>query len=76
VPEAVVDELEPVEVDAEHREPGAAALERPRELLEEQRAVCQPGQWIEQPCPAFPLEAWVRSRRRAHPAPCIGPLDR
>jgi hypothetical protein len=55
--EALVDELEAIEVDAEHREPRGRALERPRELLEEERPVRQAGQRVEQPCPASPLEA-------------------
>ena len=54
VAEAVVDDLEAIEVEIEHREPVAAApllelLEPPPEPLHEHRAVAQPGQRIEEP---------------------------
>ena len=60
VAEAVVDDLEAIEIEIEHREPAAAApllelVEPAPEPLDEHRAVAQPGQRIEEADAAQPL---------------------
>src|SRR5216684_956391 len=60
VAEAVVDDLEAVEVEIERREPGAAGplldlVEPPPEPLHEDRAVAEPGQRVEESCAAEPI---------------------
>ena len=71
VAEAVVDDLEAVEVEIKRREPGAAGplldlVEPSPEPLHEDRAVAEPGQRVEEPGAAEPLLRDRSLRRVGH----------
>ncbi len=87
VTEAVVDHLEPVEIEVEHGEPIAVApllevVEPPAQSFDEQRAIAQAGQRVQEPDAAQPLlreRAFGRVGQRSghphRPLPCPSHRD-